>query len=389
MKIRRCNCAILNIEMKTISRIAACLLAAVIVSGCAAEQGANTDRELLEYSNLSYDSGFDTVYAYTEFGYDRDAMQKRFETGTEMFAGYNSQFDIYNDYAGVSNLKTINDNAGIAPVKVSEDIIAMLKEARQFYDLSGGEFDITMGNLLQVWHRYREAGMAANEDGSGGAVPGEAELAEAFACRGWDKVVIDEENSTVFITDPCVSLDAGGIAKGFAAEGIALAIESDEVVYANINAGRNIRTIHDKADGSPWRIAIQNPVGEGALIVVETHGSGSFVTSGDYERFYTGRDGVRYHHIIDPSTMKPADLYHSVSIITRDSGAADCLSTALFTMDIEEGKKVLEAYRRMSNDECEAVWMMDPDKTQGQDGKLAGGLFVVWTENLNDRIIWP
>ena len=113
------------------------------------------------------------------------------------------------------------------------------------------------------------------------------------------------------------------------------------------------------------------------------------MTSGDYERFYTGTDGVRYHHIVDPSTMKPADLYHSVSIITRDSGAADCLSTALFTMDIEDGMKVLEAYRQMSGDECEAVWMMDPDKTQGQEGKLAGGLFVVWTENLKDRIIWP
>ena len=116
-------------------------------------------------------------------------------------------------------------------------------------------------------------------------------------------------------------------------------------------------------------------------------GSSSFVTSGDYERFYTGEDGVRYHHIIDPTTQKPADLYHSVSIVTRDSGAADCLSTALFTMSVEDGKKLLAAYAKESGDACEAVWMMDPDKTQDQEGRIVGDLFITYTENLEGRII--
>lgn len=367
--------------------IAALLPAFLLLAGCKEKPAAGS--ELLEYSNLSYDAGFDTVYAYTEFGYEQEPMKERFRKGASMFASFNSMFDIYNDYPGISGLKAVNDNAGIAPVKVSPEIISMLKEAKEFHDLSGGEFDVTMGALMKVWHTYREAGISANENGTAAAVPSETELQDAFACRGWDKVVIDEENSTVFITDPCVSLDVGGIAKGYAAEAIARTIESDEIVYANINAGRNIRTIHDKADGSPWRIAIQNPLGEGALIVVEMTGSGSFVTSGDYERYYVGEDGVRYHHIIDPSTMKPADFYHSVSVITKDSGAADCLSTTLFTMSIAEGKKVLEEYRLKSGDECEAVWMMDPEKTQGENGRTAGDLFVVYTENLEDRILWP
>ncbi len=373
--------------MKYRKMISAALLASLMLSGCAEKQAAGS--ELLEYSNLSYDAGFDTIYAYTEFGYEQEPMKERFEKGAAMFASFNSMFDIYNDYPGINGLKAVNDNAGIAPVKVRPEIIAMLEEAREFYDLSGGEFDVTIGALLQVWHRYREAGITANQNGTSAPVPGQEELEAAAACRGWDKVEIDSENSTVYINDPCVSLDVGGIAKGFAAESIAQAIESDDIVYANINAGRNIRTIHDKADGSPWRIAIQNPLGEGSLIVVEMTGSGSFVTSGDYERYYVGDDGVRYHHIVDPSTLKPADLYHSVSIITKDSGAADCLSTALFTMSIEDGKKVLAEYRRKSGDECEAVWMMDPDKNQDQDGRNAGSLFVVYTENLEDRIIWP
>ncbi len=374
--------------MKSTSRITVCLIASLLLCGCGQDQPA-AGNELLEYSNLSYDAGFDTVYAYTEFSYALEPMKDRFETGVAIFKNLNSQFDIYHDYEGTANLKTINDNAGIAPVKVGPDIIAMLKEAKHFYDLSGGEFDVTMGNLLHLWHTYREAGISANENGTPAAVPADEELQDAFACRGWDKIEINEAESTVFITDPCVSLDVGGIAKGFAAEAIADAIESDEIGYANINAGRNIRTIHDKADGSPWRIAIQNPLGEGALIVVEMDGSSSFVTSGDYERFYTGEDGVRYHHIIDPTTQKPADLYHSVSIVTRDSGAADCLSTALFTMSVEDGKKVLAAYAKESGDACEAVWMMDPDKTQDQEGRIVGDLFITYTENLEGRIIWP
>lgn len=367
--------------------ITAVLSGFLLLSGCTGKPADS--RELLEYSNLSYDAGFDTVYAYTEYGYEQEPMKARFEKGASMFSAYNSMFDIYHDYPGVNGLKAINDNAGIAPVKVSPEVIAMLKEAREFYDLSGGEFDVTMGALLRVWHTYREAGIAANQNETPAAVPSEDELQSAFACRGWDKIEIDEENSTVFITDPCVSLDAGGIAKGFAAEGIAQNIDSEDIVYANINAGRNIRTLHDKADGSPWRIAIQNPLGEGSLIIVEMSGSGSFVTSGDYERYYVGKDGVRYHHIVDPSTMKPADLYHSVSVITGNSGAADCLSTALFTMSIADGKKLIEAYRKKSGDDCEAVWMMDPSKTQGENGRTVGSLFIVYTENLEDRILWP
>ncbi len=374
--------------MKNINRITACLIAALLLGGCSQDQPAASN-ELLEYSNLSYDAGFDTVYAYTEFSYELQPMKDRFDTGVAMFSRFNDLFDIYHDYEGTSNLKTINDNAGVAPVKVSPEIIAMLKQAKHFYELSDGEFDVTMGNLLHLWHTYREDGITANENGTPAAVPSSEELEAAFACRGWDKIEINEAESTVYITDPCVSLDVGGIAKGFAAEAIADAIDSDDIAYANINAGRNIRTLHDKTDGSPWRIAIQNPLGEGAVIVVEMDGSSSFVTSGDYERFYTGEDGIRYHHIIDPTTQKPSDLYHSVSIVTKDSGAADCLSTALFTMSVEDGKKLLAAYTKESGDACEAVWMMDPDKTQDQEGRTVGDLFITYTENLEGRIIWP
>ena len=367
-------------KQKYVLSAAVCLA----LGGC-----AQNAPQLHDYSNLTYEAGFDTVYAYSETGYDQELMQKHYETGTDLFSYYNSLFDIYQNYEGIDGLKAVNDNAGIAPVKVDAEIIDMLKEAKYFYDLTDGKFDVTMGALMQVWHTYRENGMKDNEAGTPAPAPSEEELQEAYACRGWDKVIIDEENSTVFLTDSCMSLDAGGIAKGYAAEKIAQAIDSGEIISATINAGRNIRTIHVKPDDSPWRIAIQDPGGEGSIIIVEAEDSVSFVTSGDYERYYTGEDGIVYHHIIDPDTMKPSVLYHSVSVITKDSGAADCLSTALFNLSVEDGKKAIAQYKKDSGEECEAVWMMDPDKTQNESGRTVNGLFIVYTENLEDRILWP
>ena len=343
--------------------------------------------ELQKYTNLSADAGFDTVYQQTEFGYDRDLMADHFSHAVGMFTEFNNLFDIYNDYEGTANIKTINDNAGIAPVRVDGRIIDMLKEAKMFCDISDGAFDITIGSLLHVWHVYRDEGIILNSQGTKAPVPSQQELEEAAKYCGWDKVVIDEENSTVFITEKGVSLDVGGIAKGYAAEKIGEYMDAEDVVYATVNAGRNIRTVNAKADGSPWVIGIVNPGnGQETYCAVEMDGTGSFVTSGDYERYYIGEDDSLCHHIIDPDTLRPADFYHSVSIITPDSGAADCLSTTLFTMTIEEGKKVLEAYTEQTGNYAEAVWIMDPDKTQDEDGKLSAGYWCVYTDGIKDRI---
>ncbi len=356
-----------------------------MLAGCTVQP--SSEPELIKYSNIAVDAGFDTPFIYTEYGTDHDLMAEHFAAGTGIWTTYNNLFDIYNDYEGINNLKTVNDNAGIAPVKVDRAVIDLLKTAKEFYDLSGGEFDITQGSLLHVWHEYREAGIALNEKNEPAPVPTEAELQEAASHSGWEYIEIDEENSTVFITEKGVSLDVGGIAKGFTAEAIGSTTEND-AVYGIVDAGRNIRTMHDKADGTPWRVGVQNPSGEGSLFIVEMSGSCSAVTSGDYERFYTGEDGKRYSHIIDPDTMYPAVLYHSVTILTPDSAAADCLSTTLFTLSVEEGKKVLAEYEKRSGNPASAVWITDPDQTQGTDGVSAGGYHVCYTEDLAEKIFF-
>ena len=147
--------------------------------------------------------------------------------------------------------------------------------------------------------------------------------------------------------------------------------------------------VKDKPDGNTWNVGIADPEGAlpNGLALISSKGSFSFVTSGDYERFYIATDGNSYHHIIDPSTNYPATHYRSVTIFTEDSGVADCLSTTLFTLSIEDGKKVLEAYKKATGKKANAVWVMDPAKKQG-DGKETNGYYVVASEGLKDIITY-
>ena len=339
---------------------------------------------------MNLDAGiFDTTYAYQEAP-KTDASADNYQFSLDQLKIYSDFYDIYNNYDGENNLKTINDNAGIAPVEVDQKIIDMLNLAKEFYTYSNGEFDITMGAVLKIWHTYREAGITLNEQGQNAPVPTYEELAAVKDERGWDKVVIDDEANTVFITDANVSLDVGGIAKGYAAEQVGADLENKGIGGGYVNVGRNIRLLGSKIDGTAWRIGITNPASTSgaSLLALDVDPSYSVVTSGDYERYYTGEDGVRYSHIIDPQTLFPATYYHSVSIIGDDSGVCDCLSTTLFTMTVADGKKVVAAYEAATGKKVSVVWIMDPDKTQNESGKTAGSYFVTYTDDLKDTLIW-
>ncbi len=361
-----------------------------LLSGCgsaAPQEPVNNEAEVRTYNNVTVDSGFDTVIQLSETTSDKEVFDTHFSVMCDAFSRYNDLFDIYNDYTD-ANIKTINDNAGISPVKTDPEIISMLKKAKQFYDLSNGEFDVTMGAVLQIWHNYRTEGIDLNTAGKKAPVPTMDELLEAKKHTGWDLIEIDEENSTVYITDPQASLDVGGIAKGFATEQTALLLTRDGEIHGAVNAGGNTRTLGTKYNGTDWNVGITNPSGGDIFMVVSMPGVMSFVTSGDYERYYIGEDGKSYHHIIDPQTLFPAEHFHSVSVVATDSGSADCLSTTLFTMTIEEGKKVLEEYRKAHPGEtAEAVWILDKEKAGDYEYSFEHGDYcITYTEGLKDCI---
>lgn len=228
----------------------------------------------------------------------------------------------------------INDNAGIEPVKVSDDTIEVVKEGIYYSDLSHGKFDITVGPLVKLWNIPDRP----TED-----IPTQDELNVVLPLTNYKDVVIDEANKTVFLTRPGMMLDLGGIAKGYAADVISKMLTDEGVKSAIIDLGGNIFAHGEKVSGDAWKIGIQNPFSNrGEIVGAISVKNKSIVTSGIYER-YIEVDGVKYHHILNPETGYPYENdIAGITIISDKSTTGDALSTSVFALGIEEGMKFVE-----------------------------------------------
>ncbi len=323
-------------------RIFCLLLVCLLLTGCAGKQQAGQP-ELTQYT-ATFLTLFDTVTRITGKAESEEAFRDQTQAIHDELLIYHQLFDIYNDYEGIANLKTINDNAGRVPVAVDRKIIDLLQDCREYYDLTGGMVNVAMGSVLQLWHVARNDGL---NDPANAYLPDMNALEEAAAHTAWESVLIDEAASTVFITDPDVRLDVGAVAKGWATQRVCETFPGNLLV----SVGGNVAATGPKDDsGTPWVVGIQDPDnGDGYLHTLYLS-KGSMVTSGDYQRNYAV-DGELYHHIIHPHTLFPSTLWRSVTILCDDSGLADALSTALFLLPLEEGQALL--------DQCgaEAMWM--------------------------------
>lgn len=263
---------------------------------------------------------------------------------------YHKLYDIYNNYEGINNMKTINDNAGIAPVKVDQKIIDLLLFAKEGYEITEGRMNVALGPVLKVWHDYRTEGI---DDPSAAKLPPMELLEEKMKHTDINKLIINEEEQTVYLEEKEMSLDVGSIAKGYATEKVCqLAIENG-YTSALVSVGGNVRAVGFKdGEGAPWNVGIQDPEVADANVHVVSITDASLVTSGVYQRYYTV-DGKQYHHIIDPATLMPSDYFLSASILCEDSGMADVLSTAIFNMSYEEGVKYIDSIEGV-----EAVWIL-------------------------------
>ncbi len=287
-------------------------------------------------TSIAYFDTVITVTAYAESQAEFDALAE--EIFAE-FARYHKLYDVYNEYEGITNLCTVNKTAGNAPVPVDKDIIALLDFGKEIHALTNGHTNIAMGSVLSLWHVAR----------STKTLPLHTSLTEAATHAEIDNLILDEENNTVFFSDPDLRLDVGAIAKGYAAERIACALEEKGISGVLLDAGGNLIAV---GEDTAWKVAVQNPDIEAddpylQILYLQT---GSLVSSGSYQRGFTV-DGVRYHHIIDPKTLYPVNTFIIVSVLCPDSGIADALSTALFNLSYEEGLALIE-----SLSDTEAMW---------------------------------
>ena len=343
-------------------RIFSALLAAALslslLAGCGSASGSTASSAAdgpQRYSTVFYDV-FDTVTQVIAYCDSEEEFTAQMDALHADLVEYNQLYDIYNDYDGVTNIKTINDNAGTAPVTVDDKILGMLELAQTMYDTTGGKLNIALGSVLNIWHNYREAALADDND-SNNQLPTQEELDAAAQHCDITNLIIDEDAKTVYLADPAMSLDVGSVGKGYAVEQAAQAAEARGLTSALISVGGNLRAIGTKPDGSQWVGGVENPWNSsevytnGSSTVAAVKMSGlSLVTSGDYQRYYVV-DGVRYHHLIDPATLWPAAYFDGVSVLAPDSGVADCLTTGLFCLPLEEGKQLVE-----SLDGVEALW---------------------------------
>lgn len=315
-------------------------LALSLLAGCAAAPAASSDGP--QRYEATFLDVFDTVTTVMGYAESEEDFQAQAQALHDELLTYHQLFDIYNDYDGLSNLKTVNDSAGVAPVEVDPVILDLLGDCKDYYETTGGRVNVAMGSVLALWHDAREA---AVNDPESAKLPDDAALQEAVRHTDLSQVVIDEEASTVYLPDPAMSLDVGAVAKGWSVERVCESAPEGLL----LSVGGNVRATGPKPDGSDWVAGVQNPDGGAYLHTVYVRDV-SVVTSGDYQRYFTV-DGVRYHHIIDPDTLYPAAYWRSVTILCADSGLADALSTALFTLPQAEGQKLL--------DRCgaEALWM--------------------------------
>ncbi len=303
---------------------------------------------------------FDTKTDIVGYSDSKQEFSQQVEKIKEKLVYYNNLYDIYNDYDNINNIKTINDNAGIKPVKVDTQIINLLKYCKDIYQKTDKQVNVAMGSVLSIWHDYREEG---SENPDNAKLPPMEELMEASKHTNIDDIIIDEANSTVYLKDPEMSLDVGSIGKGYAVQRVVEYAKEIGITDMLISVGGNVCAIGQKDDGSKWRLGIQNP----DLESEETYSKkveikdACIVTSGDYQRYYTV-DNVKYCHIIDPDTLMPANYFSSVSIITKDSGLADALSTSVYNMPFEEGLEFINNF-----DGVEAMWIFEDGSIKYSD----------------------
>lgn len=315
------------------------------LSACDSKEQTRYEAEFL--------SLFDTATMIVGYADSEEEFTEYSQLIHDVLKEYHELYDIYNDYEGINNIKTINDNAGIEPVKVDKKIIDLLDFAKEEYSITNGKTNIALGSVLKIWHDYRTEGI---EDPEKAVLPPMDKLEAAEKHTDINNIVVDEANSTVFLNDPEMSIDVGAIAKGYATEQVSKIAKENGFVSGLISVGGNVRAIGSKSDGNEqWNVGIQNPdkENENNILKVVNLSDMSLVTSGNYERYYTV-NGKRYNHIINEETLFPSEYFASVSIICENSGTADALSTAVFGLPFEQGLELIS-----SLDNTEAMWVFN------------------------------
>ena len=291
-----------------IKKAIACFLiisfALPIFSSCTKEE----DKQVNEIFDC-----FDTYSTLTVYG-SKEETEPFFKEFDEILNKYHKLFDIYNSYEDTVNLKTLNDTAKNGEIKVSKELFEALEFGIEMHEKTNGKLNVAIGAVTSIWHEVREKATKTPDDIT---LPTQSAIEEALTHTNINSVLLNKTDLSVSFTDSKLSLDFGGIAKGYVASLVYERLISLGCTDFLINLGGNVVSAGKKPDGTPWVSAIENPfeedgVGYNKTVSLEDE---TLVTSGSYQRFFI-YNGKNYSHIIDSSNGFPPELFSSVTVKT-------------------------------------------------------------------------
>ncbi len=252
------------------------------------------------------------------------------EAVTAAFREIHRLEELLSTWIPASELSRVNAAAGRDAITLSAETFELLTRSMEITELTEGGFNIAVGPAVEAWsvtERMR--------------VPSKDELNQLKAIVYPAQIRLDERARTVFLSKPGMRIDVGGIGKGFAADRAVAVMQAAGATAGVVALSGDIKTFGRFPDGARFRFGIRHPRKEGVILATLDMENEAISTAGDYERYFE-RDGVRYHHILDPATLEPARQCQGVTVIASEGTLADGLDTGIFVMGPERGMALVE-----------------------------------------------
>ena len=269
-----------------------------------------------------------TLVFLTAVAQDKQLAHDAIERG---FAEIHRLEQILSTWISDSELSRINAEAGQRAVEAGPETMELLEHSLEMARLTEGGFNIAIGPAVEAWNVSRE-----------GRIPNREELDATRPLMDLSAIHINREAGTVYLARSGMRVDIGGIGKGYAADFAARVMREAGASAGVVAISGDIKTFGRLPDGQRFVFGIQHPRKENGITIGQLELEDEAVsTAGDYQRYFE-KDGIRYHHILDPQTLQPARLSRSVTIVARTGVLADGLDTGIFVMGPEKGMALIE-----------------------------------------------
>lgn len=241
---------------------------------------------------------------------------------------------LLSDWKEETPVSNVNRNAGIKPVKVDPEVIAITERALEYSRLTNGAFDISFAAMEKIW-RF---------DGSMTTMPAPEAVKKAVEKVGYQNIIIDHKDSTIFLKLKGMKIGFGALGEGYAADRCKAMMLARGIKAGIVNGSGDMNTWGRQPGGKRWNIGIRDPFDNESLFAILPLRTTAVTTSGSYEKFLT-IEGKRYSHIINPATGYPATGLSSVSIFGPSAEKANFLSTSIMVLGREKGVALLKRFK--------------------------------------------